>query len=311
MSINMADVKQIMYGNKEVTKIQDSLGNVLWQKQIGPEPYNPAILYYINGTEAYKVDMINKIITQYTTVGGNSNIVGSRIAEYNGKLYATAGTSIYSQNYLVNIDDENQTITYTLSDVIYINANSSFKIGSNNYSGEGNGLSTVIYPFNSSTRKWTFSGNNRIYANGVMYFNNKYFTKRSNNYFAEYDPNTDSWVNNNMPMPVSNAQAYQFWVWNGNLYYSQSTNQKVYNPSTNTWSNAGWTGQTNFNGARLFTDGTNAYMLGGTSTNNVIYKLNGKAWEEYWTIPYTWRGDYFINKHGSAQLAQNARPKIE
>lgn len=37
MSINMADVKQIMYGNKEVTKIEDGLGNVLWQKA-GPVP---------------------------------------------------------------------------------------------------------------------------------------------------------------------------------------------------------------------------------------------------------------------------------
>ena len=37
MSINMADVKQIMHNNKEVVKIQDSLGNILWQKQ-GPAP---------------------------------------------------------------------------------------------------------------------------------------------------------------------------------------------------------------------------------------------------------------------------------
>lgn len=35
MSINMADVKQIINNanNKEVVKIQDSLGNILWQKQ--------------------------------------------------------------------------------------------------------------------------------------------------------------------------------------------------------------------------------------------------------------------------------------
>ena len=311
MAIDMSTVKQIMYNNKEVTKIQDSLGNILWQKQIGPTPFDPTILYYINQTTAYKVDIINKTITPYTVTGGSTNMYGSRIAGYNGQLYVTNGTSSTSQNYLIDIDDDNQTITYTLSDVININANGSFKIGSNSYAGNGSGVSTAIYPFNSSTTKWTFSGNDRIFANGVMYFNNKYFTKRYNNYFAEYDPNTDSWVNNNMPLPVSGAQAYQFWVWNGNLYYSQANNQKVYDPNTNTWSDAGWTGQTNFNGARIFTDGTNAYMLGGTGTGSVIYKLNGTAWEEYWTILYTWRGDYFINKHGTAQLAQNARPKIE
>ena len=322
MAIDMSTVTQIMYNNKEVTKIEDSLGNILWQKYT-PQPYNPAILYYINGTSAYKVDMINKTITQYTTVGGNSNIIGSRIAEYNGKLYATAGTTSAADNYLVDIDDDNQTITYTLSDVININGNSSFKIGNTNYCGEGNGLSTTIYPFNNSTAKWTFSGNNRIYANGVMYFNNKYFTKRYNNYFAEYDPNTDSWANNSMAMPVTGATAYQFWVWDGILYYSSGTTQYYLNNATGTsWNqistmSAGYTMQ--FNGARTFTDGTSAYMLGGTSTGGTIYKrkenLTGAhvAWEEYWTLPsgYNWRGDYFINKHGTAQLAQNARPKIE
>ena len=317
MAIDMSTVKQIMYNNKEVTKIEDSLGNILWQKQ-APEPFDPAILYYINGTSAYKVDMTNKTITQYTTVGGNSNIVGSRIAEYNGKLYATAGTALNSPNYLVDIDDENQTITYTLSDVININANGSFKIGNTNYAGESStGVSPNVYPFNSSTAKWTFSGNNRIYANGVIKFNNRYITKRYNNYFAEYDPSTDSWFNNSMNMPVSSATAYQFWVWNGVLYYSSGSTQYYLNNTTGTsWFQA-TTVPIQFNGARTFTDGTSAYMLGGTSTGSTIYKkrydYENIYWDEYWTLPssYSWRGDYFINKHGTAQLAQNARPKIE
>ena len=317
MAIDMSTVKQIMYNNKEITKIEDSLGNILWQKQ-APEPFDPAILYYINGTSAYKVDMANKTITQYTTVGGNSNIVGSRIAEYNGKLYATAGTALNSPNYLVDIDDENQTITYTLSDVININANGSFKIGNTNYAGESStGVSPNVYPFNSSTAKWTFSGNNRIYANGVIKFNNRYITKRYNNYFAEYDPSTDSWFNNSMNMPVSSATAYQFWVWNGVLYYSSGSTQYYLNNTTGTsWFQA-TTVPIQFNGARTFTDGTSAYMLGGTSTGSTIYKkrydYENIYWDEYWTLPssYSWRGDYFINKHGTAQLAQNARPKIE
>ena len=32
MAIDMTTVKQIMHNNKEVAKIQDSLGNILWQK---------------------------------------------------------------------------------------------------------------------------------------------------------------------------------------------------------------------------------------------------------------------------------------
>ena len=37
MAIDMTTVKQIMHNNKEVAKIEDSLGNILWQKQ-GPAP---------------------------------------------------------------------------------------------------------------------------------------------------------------------------------------------------------------------------------------------------------------------------------
>ena len=32
MAIDMTTVKKIMHGNKEVAKIEDSLGNILWQK---------------------------------------------------------------------------------------------------------------------------------------------------------------------------------------------------------------------------------------------------------------------------------------
>ena len=37
MAIDMTTVKQITHNNKEVVKIEDGLGKVLWQKEIGPE----------------------------------------------------------------------------------------------------------------------------------------------------------------------------------------------------------------------------------------------------------------------------------
>ena len=37
MAIDMTTVKQIMHNNKEVAKIEDGLGNVLWQKVKEPE----------------------------------------------------------------------------------------------------------------------------------------------------------------------------------------------------------------------------------------------------------------------------------
>ena len=37
MAIDMTTVKQIMHNNKEVVKIEDGLGKVLWQKKAEPE----------------------------------------------------------------------------------------------------------------------------------------------------------------------------------------------------------------------------------------------------------------------------------
>ena len=37
MAIDMTTVKQIMHNNKEVVKIEDGLGKILWQKKTGPE----------------------------------------------------------------------------------------------------------------------------------------------------------------------------------------------------------------------------------------------------------------------------------
>ena len=37
MAIDMTTVKQIMHNNKEVVKIEDGLGKVLWQKEAGPQ----------------------------------------------------------------------------------------------------------------------------------------------------------------------------------------------------------------------------------------------------------------------------------
>lgn len=84
MSINMADVKEIMYGNKEVTKIEDGLGNVLWQKQVAVDPY----IYYLQDTTYYRLDMVNKIATQMTVNGsGSLNTNGNKIFDYNGKWW--------------------------------------------------------------------------------------------------------------------------------------------------------------------------------------------------------------------------------
>ena len=49
MAVDMSTVKQIMHNNKEVTKIEDHLGNIIWQKE-EDQPYRRLEYLYFDGT---------------------------------------------------------------------------------------------------------------------------------------------------------------------------------------------------------------------------------------------------------------------
>lgn len=49
MAVNMSNVKQIMHNNKEVIKIEDSLGHIIWQK-IAAQPYRRLEYIAFDGT---------------------------------------------------------------------------------------------------------------------------------------------------------------------------------------------------------------------------------------------------------------------
>lgn len=57
MAIDMTTVKQIMHNNKEVVKIEDGLGKVLWQKVAEPEWHT--IYDNSNGTNILKIGGTN------------------------------------------------------------------------------------------------------------------------------------------------------------------------------------------------------------------------------------------------------------
>ena len=63
MAIDMSTVKQIMHGNKEVEKIEDSHGNILWQKPSVEKQITISYLmgFYVGQTPASKT---------VTTTGG-------------------------------------------------------------------------------------------------------------------------------------------------------------------------------------------------------------------------------------------------
>ena len=315
MSVNLDNVKAIVHNNKNVVKIENSHG-IVWQKT--PEPTRD-ILYYINSSTIYKLDMKNKVGTQYSIASGASGGNGGMIIGTNSKLY-----KFYSgQFYPITIDDTNNTFTFGSSEC---------SVNDSNY----NGNQAHCYPAtrnfqlyatraNSTTIKdistpvppsgWTVTdltdtikGNCTFVYNGTMYGS----TQASGVLLSKWDP-TSGWVSQsvftNLP---SNCYAYHVWVLGNRVFCDNGSNHYEYNFTNKTWDTHTWTGLSSFNGARVFTDGVDIYEVGGTGSSTSIHILDPSTdtWSQYWTFSVSIRGDYIINSKGSAQLAQTARPRL-
>lgn len=311
MSINMANVKQIMHGTKEVAKIEDSLGRILWQKMT---PVVRNKLYYVSGGNVSEYDFENKTITTYTPKSGSATptVVGSFVFGYNGDLYASpSDRSTYC--YKLEIDTVNREYNWTDMSATLpgINGNTSFKDGNDIIWTSGGSSSGNIYNWLDNQIIGTFGGSGKgSGGNNMLKYNNKIYNwgnYASGSHIFEYSNGT--YTQTNIPVPGGSSPAYNVWFLNGTMYYMGT---KEYNPNSNTWVSKSWSGgMGSFNGSRVFTDGIDVYQVGGTGTKTIIWKLNvaTSTWSQYWTVPTAIRGDYFINSKGTAQLGQNLRPR--
>ena len=152
MSINMADVKEIINNanNKEVVKIQDSLGNILWQKQ-APGPTPTYKYYYIDNNGVTAIDFANKTKTVYTKSGGATpSMTNGSVGYYNGHLYcANQGTNTWE----ITLDDTNHTYTFTLVSNFPTYMNWAYRIPNGNcyYTTVNNGTPAATYWLGTST----------------------------------------------------------------------------------------------------------------------------------------------------------------
>ena len=72
MAIDMTTVKQIMHNNKEVVKIEDGLGKVLWQKVAEPEWHT-----LWSGSEYAKLYTRNFDDVQWKSSISNTNVLAT------------------------------------------------------------------------------------------------------------------------------------------------------------------------------------------------------------------------------------------
>lgn len=311
MSINMADVKQIINNanNKEVVKIQDSLGNILWQKQSPVITYN---YYYIDNNNVIKVDFANKTKTAYTKNGGvTPSMTNGSVGYYNGHLYCAAqGTNTWE----ITLDDVNQTYTFTLVSNFPTYMNWAYRMPNGNcYYTTVNNLvqPSDTYILGTST---TASVGNNVHGGNTFTDGTDYYACAAQTEGATiYKLVNGQWVSqSNITSP--GVYGYNIWYLDGHLYADQGGTHKEWDFTNKTWITKTWYGNTIFNGGRVFADKDgNVYQVGNTSTNRYIYKLDKatSTWSQYWNWGSAIRGDNMVCQYGGLQLAQIMRPGKE
>lgn len=315
MAINLDNVTQIIYNNKSIIKIEDSNGNIIWQA-IQPGPTRN-LLYYIkpNTNSLYLVDMENKAST---TVNLSYNTIseGSKVIAYNNELYIVSGTDGNGQKITINgssTDVGQATVLFPITSGM--NGNLAYKLASSDNIYFTNGTSPTKIASIDTSGNITYNvsiGNDVLGNNAFRIGNTEYGNTGAVTTVSEFDTVTNQWITSTFTLPSNQRTIYALWSYNGRLFYDSGANHYEYDFTNNTWSTHTWTGLGNFNAGRIFTDGVDVYQVGGTSTSTDIYKLDisTDTWTLYWTFSEAIRGDYFIDQNGSAQLAQNMRPKI-
>lgn len=132
MSINMADVKQIMHGAKEVIKIEDSGGNILWQKP-GSSTITVGIVAKGDSTfitnNIYVQVSVNGVSTNYSTT--TSITVNKSELDYI-RIYHKPHSTLYSCYSAVlengSLADSNSTTTIKYYEIDTTTVNSSLDI---------------------------------------------------------------------------------------------------------------------------------------------------------------------------------------
>ena len=325
MAIDMTTVTAITHNNKDVVKIEDSNGNVLWQKIVPP---TRNILYYIpqNDSYYYVVDMENKTATEKHPTGSVKFAYGgNNILAFNNDLYVrgTLGSGNAQKITFSGDDITLQDATALFPAYSTASANNCFSIDDGYiYFSNGNSNPSEIYKEASDGTITTMSSTwtNLVAANNTIKYNNKYYGTKASTWTSSnkmYEYSNGDWVESNTwsrsGLPSNGVNMFNAWVWKDRVFFDSNNYHYEYNPNTDTWSSHTWNGGVgSFNGSRVFTDGVDCYMVGGTSTNTKIWKLDDTTdtWSEYWIFSSSIRGDFFINKKGSAQLSQNMRPKL-
>lgn len=109
MAIDMTTVKQIMHNNKEVAKIEDGLGNILWQKQSAKVLQSITLSGQTTSLNRNAAFSFGGTVTAHYSDSSTANVTSS--TTFNGYNMSTAGTYTVTASYT----EDNVTVTATYS----------------------------------------------------------------------------------------------------------------------------------------------------------------------------------------------------
>lgn len=245
MAIDMTTVKAISYNNKDVVKIEDGQGNVLWQVTAPTdEP-----VYMNNSSYSYQLEN-NIISTKTWTFPGGGSIYGNTVWSDGVNLYEGRASS-----HPFKIDISTGTLTQdTTTGVPGSNyGNFVWSDGVDIYYSSNN----VQKKFNKTTRTWDdvtwnlLNGAENLNGNGIVRIGNKLYSKR------DATDNLDEVNTANMSVTrvstnfTTGAMGWAIWTDGTNYYSSSNTSQYLLDFNTLTTTPITWSGITAVNGARI------------------------------------------------------------
>lgn len=281
MAIDMTTVKAISYNNKDVVKIEDGQGNVLWQKeQVNyiycplPEPnhafkINPNTLEVtpITGTTA---NLTGNIWTDGTNVYYSSGSTTSSTYQQKVSFSSTAITSQSNANYFTGTTTFTGQGTFANNGKIFVQDTSGksntkvLDVSTGTFSGQSFSGATTL---NSMTATWIFRFNGTIYAQ--RYADGVYYLKN--------DTNEYQWRNiKNGSSGSSRYGGTGYWTPDGtHLFYDDTSyHVSITNLTNFTETNHYYTGLTITQPRNIFKMNNNVYAINYESSTYKFYQLD-------------------------------------
>lgn len=297
MAINLDNVKAITHNNKEVIKIEDSNGNVIWKKA--------DVIYYSSYSSSnpitYKIenDTWSSQSWNYNTIKGNQIWTDGTNIFWN---QSGTGSKVLNQTTMEWEDKSwpEFSDTWNGDKVLMIEGNIYYVSGA------------VRKIYDKTTGTWSdtsaiFSGLPTTAQGADIWYDgeNYYWSAGSGKQYV-FNKQTQQWVSktwNGFTSPF----AYYTWTDGTNVYLTNNNKTYYLNKATSTWTQITSNGTNKYTGTRTFKYDGNIYLLENSSPYEMYKLTSSDATQVTWTrVDFTnhptysssIRGDYFWSLNG-------------